>query len=183
MKTRLSSKHESVLPLQLNSKKWCQATESEILQDFQALGHSRDAIKPVLLKNSIPKFIRKPVQTTQKRLGFRKPSIDMNTLDACLGFATLLSDLQNIPERVIIPCPSNSVPFQISHSVPYSEMSSYLQENMKNTCVVQSSSPLKRGSMHIAIAYYIYNLSNRGIDPTRWARNYKKRYNRDIIKF
>ena len=176
MKTRLSSKDEPVLTLSFNPRKWCQATESEILQDFQALGHSRDSIKSLPKKNANQKIIRKQVDYTQRKLGFRKPCIDLSALDACLGFATLLSELQNIQERVAIPCPQNSHPSSKPSALPYSDMSPYLQETMRNTCVVQRPSPLKRGCMHIAIAYYIYNLNNRGIDPTSWARSYKKSY-------
>ena len=169
MKNSLRSRHKTSLSFNLNSKKWCQATDSEILQDFETIGQMKEHFKSSSRKIVGSKMIRKQVRFTQRKYSFRKPSSNHSELDACLGFATFISELHNHESR---GCNSQS------KGAPQPKKKQALNGNTVSECnketskrkLVQKAAPIKRACIHIYIAYSIHDFK-------------KEKERKDVIKW
>lgn len=169
MKNSLRSRHKTAVSFNLNSKKWCQATDAEVLQDFEAIGQMKEHLKSTSRKMVTSKMIRKQVIFTQRKYSFRKPSSNHNELDACLGFATFISELQN---HVSQGCNSQSkeAPQPRKKQVLNGNTASESKKETTKKNLVQKAVPIKRACIHIYIAYSIhdFNKEKERKDVLKW---------------
>lgn len=169
MKNSLRSRHKATVSFNLNSKKWCQATDAEILQDFEAIGQMKEHLKSSSRKMVTSKMIRKQVIFTQRKYSFRKPSSNHNELDACLGFATFISELQNHESQSCNSQSKEAPPPRKKQAYSVNTAAEGKKEAPKKT-LVQKAVPIKRACIHIFIAYSIHDFK-------------KEKERRDVLKW